>query len=520
MRYFPHCQGICELLALDPNCYLGLHCADRYSANLGSHLGLRDFHPIDRKATMTKRESIQELLWPIRRKEWGRFFPLFLTAFLICINYSFLRALKDTLIITASSSGATLLPFLKIWGVLPAVTGAAALLSFLYRRFSAEEVFRKVMWGFLAFFALFTYLLYPYRDGLAMDGLSDRLLLSLPAGLTPLVELLRHWHLVLFYVAAELWKTMVLMVLFWGFVNARTSYGDARRWYAPLTLAGSLAGVCAGALTHWIAQGGRWEGRFTLLMTLALLIGGVIFFLHEYQAKRLPLLPSTQPEKEPPRSLGRSLAMVVRSPILLGMSLVVLTEYIAFNIVEILWKDRVCALYPDPAEFCRYMGEVQMWTGVVGLFASLFVAANLLRFFGWTLSALLTPLILLGTTLGFFLAPSAAAAVAFGAFHNILARAGRQAFADPAKEMAYLPLSPHLQQQGKAFVDGFLPSAGKSTGSLIQQGLYILGPATVSVGFLAGGVAFSAIGMAIFATWIAGSAFRRAFLGSNLGLRG
>ena len=51
--------------------------------------------------------------WPIYRSELKKFVPMLLIFFLIAFNYNLLRASKDSLVVTARSSGAEALPFLK-----------------------------------------------------------------------------------------------------------------------------------------------------------------------------------------------------------------------------------------------------------------------------------------------------------------------------------------------------------------------------------------------------------------------
>jgi AAA family ATP:ADP antiporter len=45
--------------------------------------------------------------------------------FLIIFVYHTLKDLKDSLVITASDAGAEVIPFIKIWGMLPAAVAAS-----------------------------------------------------------------------------------------------------------------------------------------------------------------------------------------------------------------------------------------------------------------------------------------------------------------------------------------------------------------------------------------------------------
>jgi AAA family ATP:ADP antiporter len=58
--------------------------------------------------------TIRAFLWPVRRDEHKKFIPMILISFLICFNYYLLRIIKDSIIITAPSSGAEALPYIKV----------------------------------------------------------------------------------------------------------------------------------------------------------------------------------------------------------------------------------------------------------------------------------------------------------------------------------------------------------------------------------------------------------------------
>ena len=178
-----------------------------------------------------------------------------------------------------------------------------------------------------------------------------------------------------------------------------------------------------------------------------------------------------------PRSAWQALKGVIRSRVLLCLALIIVTDYVAFSLVEVLWKDRVFELYPHPADFNHYQGKILVWTGLAGFLGGLVISTNVLKRFGWTVGALITPTLVLVTSLLFFgshlIEGGASLIVFWGAIHNVLSRASRQAFLDPTKEMAYLPLSPELQTQGKTFVDGICPTLGKTGGALVQQGVVL-----------------------------------------------
>ncbi|HSX12773.1 MAG TPA: Npt1/Npt2 family nucleotide transporter, partial [Rhabdochlamydiaceae bacterium] len=163
---------------------------------------------------------------------------------------------------------------------------------------------------------------------------------------------------------------------------------------------------------------------------------------------------------------------------------------IAMTLVEVVWKDQVKQLYPNPNEFAAYMGEVL--TGI-GIIATLLAIASgpIMRKFSWTTSALIPPAIFFVTGLGFFTfllfkdstagllaffvgSTPLALGVFFGSLQNCLARASKYTLFDATKELSFIPLSKESKLKGKAAIDGFGSRLGKSGASVIHQSLIMI----------------------------------------------
>ena len=96
--------------------------------------------------------KIRSLLFPIHLSELPKFIPMFLIFFLIAFNYNLLRATKDTLIVTTSTSGAEAIPFIKVWGLLPMAFLMTYIFTKLSNKYSIEKVFYIILTIFLVFF--------------------------------------------------------------------------------------------------------------------------------------------------------------------------------------------------------------------------------------------------------------------------------------------------------------------------------------------------------------------------------
>lgn len=156
----------------------------------------------------------------------------------------------------------------------------------------------------------------------------------------------------------------------------------------------------------------------------------------------------------------------------------------SINIVEVTWKSKLKAAYPDPNAYSSFMGNFSTATGIVTIMLML-AGRFIFNKFGWGVAALITPVTLLTTGAIFFslalfpgffepIAHSLGTsplmlAVLVGAAQNILSKGSKYSLFDPCKEMAYIPLDAESKTKGKAAVDVIGNPLGKSGGSFIQQ---------------------------------------------------
>lgn len=461
---------------------------------------------------------VRAFLWPIHRHELAKFLPMLGIFFLICFNYNILRATKDALVVTAPSSGAEAIPFIKVWAILPCALG----MTFLYTRFSnylkREYVFYAMIALFLGFFLLFALFLYPQRDALHPNALADMLEKNWPMGCHGLIAMLRNWTFTLYYIMSEMWSTIMMTVLFWGFANEVTSVPDARRLYVVLGIAANIAGILSGwaatSLSYHSFNSALPFGADAWGQTIVLFCGIVIInciicialfrYLHVkglgYQTTSETVVTKDISQR---MGLRKSFVYLARSPYLICIAVIVVMYNLSLNIVEVVWKDQVKQLYPNPSDFNAYMGQVLTSVGIIATLISIFVSGKVLNRFSWTFGALITPIIVGVTGLLFFCftlfkdAPIGFVsilsgntpimiAVFFGSLQNCLARASKYTLFDATKEMAFIPLTRESKLKGKAAIDGVGSRLGKSGGSLIHQGLLVvLGTVSSSTPYVA-----------------------------------
>jgi len=464
---------------------------------------------------------LRAFLWPIHRHEIRKILPMLLMLFFICFNYSILRNIKDSLVVTAKSSGVEAIPFIKVWVLLPMAVLLTVIYTKLSNRFSQTTVIYILISSFLAFFGLFTFVFYPLENYIHPHQLSDYLETVFPAGFKGLIAMFRNWSFTIFYVICELWGSIILTVLFWGFANEITKITEARRFYSMLSIVGSLGSFMAGIGGNYLTVEESWDQTLVNLV-VTIIIGGIISMaafwwmdknvLNTPEYEVLHLAQRQLPIKKK-LSLRESFIYLSKSKYLLCIAAIVVAYNLVINLVEIVWKDQLRQLYSSAVEYNSFMNTQTSAVGLIGMIASLFMATMISRF-GWTRTALITPMIMLVTGGGFFafmlfrndLAGPVLAltgttplmiAVIFGAAQVCLSKACKYSVFDSTKEMAFIPLSHESKIKGKAAIDGVGSRLGKSGGSLIHQGLLMI---LATVGASAPYVAI--ILMAVIGLWI------------------
>jgi ATP:ADP antiporter, AAA family len=454
---------------------------------------------------------LRAFFWPIYTSELRQYIPIFLVALLLGVNYHILRNLKYGLLVLAPSAGAEAIPFVQLWGLVPGALLMTWLLAVLCRRLSQNQVFYITTAGFLIFFAAFQFFLYPMRERLEPTGLVEWLSAHLPPQLTGFVAIVRHWVISLFYVLAELWKVSILAVLFWGFVNTSLPLSKATRFYGPLMLASSLAGLLGGLVANWFPRAqwvqrvgigdSPWQRTLSVMILLVIAVGVIAIVMFRYLERGNPPVAVTPRQEKEIKgfSMREAFATLFRSPYLLALGLIGAVEYVAFGLGEILWKDQLKNHFPDPCQFTAYTGAVILWASILSALGSAVLSGGMINRLGWRKTAMMPPFILLICSLAFYafvLFPQAsftvksaalfgstplAAAVFLGGVHNCLCRVAKNILWDPVKELAFVPLDTQTQLKGKAIIDGIGTHAGRAGGALVQQ-ILLLGFSTVIAG--------------------------------------
>lgn len=428
--------------------------------------------------------------------------PLGMMFFCILFNYTILRDTKDVLVVTAKGSSAEIIPFLKTWVNLPMAIGFMIIYTKLSNVLSKRALFYSCILPFIAFFGAFAFVLYPLNNIIHPTALADSLLKFLgPSFLGP-IAILRIWSFCLFYVMAELWGSVVVSVLFWGFANQITTVDEAKQFYPLFGLGANIALVFSGRTVKYFSNMRKnlgpgvdgWamslKAMMSIVVALGLFICAIYWWVNKYVVDD-PTLPKGEVRKKkekPKMGMLESFKFLLTSRYVRDLATLVVAYGISINLVEVTWKSKLKAQFPSPNEYSAFMGDFSSLTGIA-TFTMMLLSRVIFRKYGWGVAATITPSVLLATGVAFFglllcsepLTPLLGkfgmtpllAAVYVGALQNIFSKSAKYSLFDPCKEMAYIPLDEDTKVKGKAAIDVVCNPLGKSGGALIQQFLIL-----------------------------------------------
>lgn len=352
--------------------------------------------------------------------------------------------------------------------------------------------------------------------------------------------MIRNWTFTALYVMSELWSVMILTVLFWGLANEITKVEHSSRLYALFNVSSNVGSVVAGQVPWFIVNYSQ-ATALQFLLGLVLLSGFATMIIFRWMNRRVLTgaefnsLHAIRIEQRTTRkSLGmwESFSYVARSPYLFYVAAIVVGYNLVVHVTEVLWKDSLQHLYPAFNDYNLYLGGLTTTISLVSMCMA-FCIPKLLKKTGWTVTALITP-VLMSCTCGFFflflLVPNSpaflgsllfgisplAVLVVTGAMQNVTCRACKYSFFDATKEMAFIPLDHEVKLKGKAAIDGVGSRLGKSGGScLILVFLIAFGSLAESIPYL-GAVLLAVFGLWIYSVRALGLAFNKLTGGSYL----
>lgn len=440
---------------------------------------------------------IRSFLWPIYIYELKKLIPMFCLFFLISFSYNLLRNMKIAVVVTLKNSGAQVIPYLKIVGVLPVALFMTYVFTKLINKYTREQVFYLMLSGFLLYFLLFLFYLFPFQHHLEFVSITEFFKKYFPfSGFGGLISIIRHWNLSLFYVLSEMWSSIILSMLFWGFANEVTKVHEAKRFYAIFALGANASGIFVGFFINWLENlnllyipfySKKYQWVFYQLLSIiiiGLIVMFLFFILNNYILEKEVVVKKTTLTKENAFTLQECFSYLRKSKYLTYIVIIVVSYNVIYNLSDVLWTYKVNQVYNNSKDLNSYISRISLITGIIATISAFFISGNIIRRYGWTVAALITPVIWFFTSIVFFssmklehifniellycfLGNPANFILLMGALQVCLGRGFKYTVFDETKEIVFIPLSKENQRKSKAVVDGIASRFGKSGGSII-----------------------------------------------------
>ena len=306
------------------------------------------------------------------------------------------------------------------------------------------------------FFTLFATAIYPNVGILHPNAFVDGLSKVLPVGFAGPLSIIRNWSFALFYVMAEMWGSVVVSLLFWTFANEITTVDEAKKYYPLFGLGANVALIFSGQYVKWVSNIRKslppgvdaWGISLNYLMGAVVAAGTSMLGLFTYMQKNVVNDPKAQVDKtklKPKKAkvkmgMRESAKFLMNSEYIRNLATLVISYGMCINIVEVSWKAKLKAAFPNPNDYSAFMGNFSSATGTVTL-GMMLIGRKIFSKFGWRTAALVTPTMIGLTGTAFFaltifsstFAPVATSlgttplmlAVIIGAMQNILSKSSK-----------------------------------------------------------------------------------------------
>ncbi len=169
----------------------------------------------------------------------------------------------------------------------------------------------------------------------------------------------------------------------------------------------NVALIFSGQYVKWVsAMRGRlppgvdaWGVSLKYLMGAVVASGGALIGIYKYMQDKVLTDPACvdqekqamkKKKKKTKMSMKESAQFLMSSPYIRDLAILVISYGMCINIVEVSWKSKLKAAFPNPNDYSVFMGNFSSATGAVTLFMML-LGRTIFQKFGWRKAALVTP---------------------------------------------------------------------------------------------------------------------------------
>lgn len=262
-----------------------------------------------------------------------------------------------------------------------------------------------------------------------------------------------------FYVFVDI-MGVVLVEQFWSLTNAIYTTGEGKSWYGFVGAGGLVGGVVGGGLSAFLVRHTPLETP-DLLLTSATTI--LIVLLLTRAMGRFGIYRETAPRALPLPVGKGGLRRLGQSRYLLLMAGVLLLVQLVSPLIEYQFLTTVEAAFPEQEARTAYLSLFFSVMGLVSIAVNLGITPVVHQFFGTIPGLLVQPVMITLFSWFFLLDPS----LLMGSAAKISDRALSHSINRASKELLYVPITPVLIYQAKAWLDMLGYRLFKVAGSLI-----------------------------------------------------
>jgi AAA family ATP:ADP antiporter len=270
-----------------------------------------------------------------------------------------------------------------------------------------------------------------------------------------------------FFVWVSVFNLFVVS-LFWSLMADLFKPSQAARLFGFISAGGSCGALAGPTLTASLAAPlGTARLLLVSCLFLALALGCVQALVRRAGADSR----TTEPADSIGGTTWSGIAVILRSPYLLGIVAYVLLYTVIFGFAYLELARLVAATYPDSAERTALFAHVDLAVNVLTLLGQLFLVRKLVEKLGVGVALALLPALGLAGFGAIGLAPVLAVLVAF----QVLRRAADYAVARPAREMLFTVLTREEKYKSKNFIDTVVFRGGDAASGWVYAALKALG---------------------------------------------
>lgn len=296
------------------------------------------------------------------------------------------------------------------------------------------------------------------------------------------------WTARVFFVWLSVFNYFVVSV-FWSFMTDVFSREQARRLFGPIAAGGSAGAIAGPLLAQWLV--GPFGVAGLVLFSSALLASTIycIRWLGNWSCLEGAVALHERPEGD--RRIGGSalagLALLVRSPYLLGIAAIIVLASVAGTFMYFELQKLVAERYVDAVSRTEFFARLDLAVSLVAIVLQAFVAARVVERFKLSGALVLMPVAACAS----FAWLAASPVLMVLAATQIIRRAGEFGIGKPCREMLFTAVDAESRYKAKNVIDTLVQRASDTSGAWVHTAL--AGQGIALSGFAAVGAALMAV---------------------------